>query len=137
MTTYILLGGSDRGMTDEQNEKLRDAILENLHAEKPRILSVMFAVLREDWEWKFRDRRTPTFRRLFGKNYEAKLAYPDSFRKDVNWANIVYLHGGDDTLIAHYLDKFEDLKGLFDGKVVIGSSAGAVYPLKEPITRLY
>ncbi|MCL2037419.1 Type 1 glutamine amidotransferase-like domain-containing protein [Candidatus Saccharibacteria bacterium] len=126
MTTYILSGGNDSQMTDAQVAKLRAAILSGLNNE-PRVLSVSFALLREDWEWKFRDRRTPAFQRLFDKNYDARLAYPDTFREDVKWANVIYIHGGDDTLLAHYLDKYEDLKELLAGKIVIGASAGADY----------
>jgi peptidase E len=127
MTTYILFGGNDREMTDAQNAKLRDAVLAKLNGAKPKIASVMFANLREDWEWKFRDRRTPVFQRLFGENYEAHLVYPDQFRDEIKWANVVYLHGGDTTLLAYYLDKFKDLPEIFADKIVIGSSAGACY----------
>jgi peptidase E len=129
-TTYILFGGNDSIMTDTQRAKLSRAITKELGGNKPKVLSVMFAALREDWEWKFRDRRRPAFERLFGKNYDARLAYPKDFRGDLKWANVVYIHGGDDTLLAHYLDQYQDLAELLAGKVVVGSSAGADYPSK-------
>jgi len=127
MTTYILVGGYDSKMTDEWSAKMRNTVLEKINGDKPRILSVPFASLREDWEWKFRDRRMPAFERLYGKDFQAKLAYPDTFREDAKWANVVFLHGGDTTLLAHYLNKFDNLHELFADKVVIGSSAGAEY----------
>lgn len=127
MTTYILFGGAIRNMTDAQNQNLRDAILERLNSENPRIADVTFAEPREVWEQKFRDKHTPTFQRLFGENYQARLVMPDSFLDDVKWANVVYLHGGDATFLAYYLDKFKDLAEIFTGKVVIGTSAGALY----------
>ena len=128
MTTYILFGGNDSDKTDAQNKNLRDAVLARLNGEKPRVASVMFASLREDWEWKFRDRRTPIFERLFDGNYEARLVYPNNFREDCAWANVIYLHGGDTTLLAYYLDQFDDLREIFANKIVVGSSAGAEYP---------
>ena len=80
MTTYILAGGKDSMMTDAQNAKLRDAILEKLNGENPRVVSVPFMIPREYWEVYFRDRRMPLFQRLFGENFEAKSAYPDTFQ---------------------------------------------------------
>lgn len=129
-TTYILIGGNDSQMTDVQNVAFRNAILEKLSGENPRIASVPFMMPREDWEWRFRNHRMPMFQQKFGENCEARLTYPDTFREDVKWANVIYIHGGDDVLLAHYLNKFKDLEELFAGKIVIGSSAGADYVSK-------
>ena len=126
-TTYILCGGNDAGMTGAQNLKLRKTILARLNGEKPRIASVLFAKLREDWEINFRDKRTPVFDRLFDKNYEAHLVFPDTFREEAKWANVIYLHGGDPVLLKYYLDKFDDIREIFASKIVIGSSAGTCY----------
>jgi hypothetical protein len=127
MTTYILLGGHDSAMTDSQNAALRDAISEKLNGKKPQIASVSFAMLREYWEIRFRDRRMPAFERLFGRNFDAKMAFPDTFREDCAWANVIYIHGGDDNLLEYYLDKFKDLRRIFSGKIILGTSAGADY----------
>jgi len=129
MTMYILIGGnhSSTPMSDAQIARLCNTVIKKLNGENPRIVSVPFMLPREDWEWKFRDRRLPLFEQQFGKKFEAILAYPDTFRDDVKWANVIYIHGGDDVLLAHYLDKFKDLEGLFAEKIVVASSAGADY----------
>lgn len=126
MTTYILHGGYISKMTDAQDTKLRDTVLEKLNSEKPRVAFVPFAGIREVWEGKFAENAV-FMDRLFGDNYESRLTLPDTFRDVCNWANVIFIKGGDDVLLAHYLNQFEDLTEIFAGKIVIGSSAGADY----------
>lgn len=125
-TTYILHGGYISGMTDTQNAKFRDVILDKLNGKKPRVAFIPFAGPRETWEGKFA-KNADFMERLFDDNYEAKLVLPDAFRKAIAWANVVLIKGGDDVLLAHYLNQFKDLREMFSGKIIIGSSAGADY----------
>lgn len=122
MTRYILAGGGDRKSPD-YGEKLAAEVRK--HHEGPlHVLSCLFAEPREVWETKFEQRKA-WFRQVFGPETEVELAFPDKFRAQAKAADLIYLHGGDDVLLAHYLDQHTDIEQLFAGKIVVGSSAGA------------
>lgn len=124
MAKYILLGGADSSASGSQMMSLVEEIKASLN-EPLKILSVSFALPRENWEQYYPTRKV-YFKQLFKNNYESKMAEPRQFENQIKWANIIWLHGGDETLLSYWLDKY-DLKSLFSKKVVIGSSAGAEY----------
>ncbi len=120
MTNYILAGGKDRGTSNYASDLSKVV-------ETPKyLLSCFFAQPRENWEDKFASFED-FFRNVFGADCEIELAFPDDFRQQVKKSEVIYLHGGDDTLITYYLDVFKDISTMFEGKTVIGSSAGANY----------
>lgn len=121
-TKYILAGGNDRGSV-EYWAKLAAEIN---NSNPVHVLSCFFSQPRENWESKY-PAYNEVFMKAFGKLVTRELAFPHDFRGRVKNADIIYLHGGDDTLLVHYLDGFNDLKDMFAGKTVIGSSAGADY----------
>ncbi len=124
MTKYILLGGADLSASGSQKASLAEEIKDSLD-EQPKILSVPFALPRENWE-QYYPTRKEYFGQLFSGNHESKMAQPQQFEEQIKWANTIWLHGGDETLLSYWLDKY-DLKSLFSKKVVVGSSAGAEY----------
>lgn len=124
MTKYILAGGADRKYA-VYGEKLA-AEVSPARSEPLVLLGCFFAVPREEWEAKFADRKQ-WYTGVFGPKTKAILAFPDTFTKQVKNADIIYLHGGDDVLLSHYLNTFDNLAALWAGKTVIGSSAGADY----------
>ena len=124
MTKYILVGGADKSATSEQKSALSQAIW--VEAQRPpNILSVLFSRPREDWESGY-DSFRRYFTELFGDAYDVQLAFPGTFDEQVKWADVIYIHGGDETLLAYWLSQY-DLEKLFADKVVVGSSAGAEY----------
>lgn len=121
-THYILVGGNDRA-----SKRYWLNLQKAINAPKgAKILSCLFAKPREDWENRYYTFWKPLLTAAF-EDSTCEMAKPDTFRKQVAEADIIYIHGGDDALLATYLDKFEDLAEMFEGKVVIGSSAGADY----------
>lgn len=123
MTTYILTGGNDRRSAG-YTERLSEQAHKYLSRPRLHILSCMFAAPREDWEMKFQE-RSYWFRQVFGKDVHVEMAMPDVFAEQLKAVDVVYIHGGDDVLLAHYMDAFPTVSKMFEGKVVIGSSAGA------------
>ena len=121
--TYILTGGADSKMSVAQKAKLarQVSIKKDL-----KILSVLFAQKREDWEDGFIQKKL-FLQSVFGSTSQVELALPDTFTVQARRADIIYLHGGDTTLLGHYLDTIDNLAEIFAGKTVIGSSAGAEY----------
>ena len=122
MTTYILAGGADR-KKPKFGEKLTAEVHKRIDG-PVRVLSCVFAEPREMWSEKFASRK-PWLRQLFGDDTETELAFPDQFREQIKRANVIYVHGGDDALLGHYLNQYGDIRELFEGKIVVGSSAGA------------
>lgn len=122
MTTYILAGGADR-KTPEFGERLAAEVHKKIN--RPvRVLSCLFAEPREVWSEKFAS-RMPWFQQFFGAATDVELAFPDQFPDQARRADVIYLHGGDDVLLGHYLDAYNDIRDMFLGKIVVGSSAGA------------
>lgn len=124
MTTYILAGGADK-----KYPSYATALAAEVRKYKPgrlTVLSCFFAEPREVWEEKI-VARTEWFKAVFGNDTEVVPAFPDIFPEQINACDVVYVHGGDDTLLAHYLDAVPNLTDLWKNKIVIGSSAGADY----------
>jgi cyanophycinase-like exopeptidase len=122
-TRYILVGGADRNAKDG-GRALGEAMAHGLD-NAPKVLSCLFAEPREVWEEKFITRQA-YFAVAFGQEVECELAMPSTFEVQVKAADVIYLHGGDDALLGHYLDTY-DLPKLFAGKTVVGTSAGGDY----------
>lgn len=120
MTKFILAGGADRKFSTF-GKRLSQEV--NKTTAPRTILSCNFAVPREDWEEKFIAKKE-WFEEHFGQGVEVVLAMPNKFEEQVESADLIYLHGGDDTLLHYWLGKY-DLSKLFSGKIVVGSSAGA------------
>ncbi|MBU1203188.1 Type 1 glutamine amidotransferase-like domain-containing protein [Patescibacteria group bacterium] len=123
MTKYIINSGGLRNNPDKHKKYLAE-IVKDL-GNKPKILLCFWAQKREDWEISFAE-KSESLAQLMPKGIKAtfEMATPDQFEKQVANNQAIIIHGGDDTLVKYWLSKF-DLKNLFVGKVVAGSSAGA------------
>jgi hypothetical protein len=119
-TIYILAGGSDLSHPDYWDD-LRKALHPN---EGTRLLSCMFSRDPDRWEDLF-SRFKPHFLKAFGESTDLKLADIENFNQQAEWADVIYLHGGDLDMLRQNLPKPEALLKLFSGKIIIGSSAGA------------
>ncbi len=121
-TRYILAGGNDRS-TKTYWENLAKVIE---HDKPLRVLSCMFA--REPERWKDLHQEFNKFFKLaFGEKMTSELADPKYFREQISIADVVYLHGGDTKRLKELLAPFKNLQKMFEGKTVIGSSAGAQF----------
>lgn len=124
MTKYILAGGNDLGI-DGYGSDLAREIYETV--ERPaNILSCFFATPSELWDVKEKVWRE-WFERYFGTDMLWSYAVPETFIQQMNNADIVYLHGGDNGLMFEMLDRYPKLSTYFSDKVIVGSSAGANY----------
>jgi peptidase E len=52
---------------------------------------------------------------------------PETLTEQLTMADVVYLHGGDNTLLLEELGRYPQIPTIFKDMVVIGSSAGANY----------
>lgn len=123
MTKYVLNSGGVSNAPDQGVAFFKE-IVKDL-GPNPKVLLCFFAKLREDWEGKFPE-TTMNIKNLLGEGIDPifKMAIPDEFEKQVEWANAIYIHGGDDHLVQYWLKQF-DLPKLWEGKVVASNSAGS------------
>ncbi len=123
MTKYILQSG---GINRNKDGAKRYAVemVKGLGI-SPRILVCLFAQPREYWEHKFAE-DIANYSEWFpnGVKPDFQLAMPDRFVEQVKWCDVLYIRGGDNTLLRYWLAKY-DIPELFEGKVVSVISAGA------------
>jgi peptidase S51-like protein len=120
-TTYILAGGNDRA-TEGYGERLGQEIAKRVSS--PRILSCFFSWPVESWESKSHDWRS-WFEKYFGEAITYDYAKKEMFLRQIDSADVIYLHGGTTQLLFDTLPPADSLKKHFEGKTVVGSSAGA------------
>src|SRR3989344_6633453 len=102
MTKYILNSGGYMNKP-ELAKKFFAEIVKGL-GENPRILVVPFAQVREDWETKFEEDKKGRFKDYIENiNPIFELALPKSFEDQVKNSDVIYMHGGDDTLLQYWL----------------------------------
>lgn len=123
MTRYILGGGGEAKVGG--GGPFCSAIRGN-HQGKLHILDCFFAEPPETWEEKFTRKAKTFFGGHMPGEFECELARPDSFVQQVARADVVYLHGGDERVLAKSLKQFR-LPQLWQGKTVVGTSAGAMF----------
>jgi hypothetical protein len=123
MTKYVLNSGGLRNNPKRAND-FSNELIAGL-GNKPKILLCLFAQPREYWEEKFKEYQNGVIKQPpKGVVPEYAWAYPDSFDRQVQWCDVLYLWGGDDHLLQYWLRQF-DLPALWENKVVGGNSAGS------------
>lgn len=121
MTKYILTGGKDR-IPSSYGQALHDELTKT--HKKFKLLSVFFSATQDHWEamaksWK------EWFMTYVGDIESYDYARIDTFVQQIKDHDVIYLHGGHTKLLREVMRSFGDLRELFEGKVVVGSSAGA------------
>src|SRR3989344_3150406 len=123
MTKYILNSGGYKN-NPELAKKFFAEIVRGL-GNSPKFIIVPFSHPREDWEPKFAEDPKGRFQMFIeGVNPTFELALPKTFEEQIKNADIVYMHGGDDTLLQYWLKQF-DLPKIWEGKIVATSSASS------------
>ena len=120
-SVYILCGGFE-WKYKAQMKKLAEFILKKY--KKPKILDVWFAMV--DSEYKEYD---DIFVKIYKENnllYERKVASKENFVNECKWADVINIHGGDTKLLLERMKDY-NLEILKRKKIVIGSSAGAIF----------
>lgn len=123
MTKYILNSGGLRNYP-EKAKIFFSEVVKGLGS-NPRILVCFFAIMRQDWERKFVE-YSDNYSKIApeGINPICELALPELFAEQIKKADVVLIQGGDDYLLKYWLSQF-NLPKLWEGKTVVGSSAGS------------
>ena len=123
-TKYILSGGFSPEDKDQNNDSFYQEILKDTQRET----SVLIVPFAKDAE------RIPEtvarIERAFNKNIKQRkinieIANENTFIRQVEKADIIYLQGGKTIKLLETLKKFPNLKKIFEGKIIAGESAGA------------
>lgn len=121
MTRYILAGGCDR-LHSEYLTQLARVI--HTETDKPSILSCWFSNNDEKAIESFPEYRDH-FLEYFNKGSMFTKADKENFMEQVEASDVIYFHGGHTELLMAAMSRYKDLAVAFEGKIVVGSSAGA------------
>lgn len=122
MIKYILVGGYVHKASDE-GKAFCEELIKGIDKKPVKILDCMFARNIEDWESSLEKDRE--FFNRFITDFELELADPDNFTEQVKNSDVIYLRGGYTRKIMELLTKNLDWVKELDGKVLVGTSAGA------------
>lgn len=124
MSTVILVGGNDIIAPTHFGERLCREV--GMRQSTPSILSCNFAkedpVDRQESEKSWLE----WFQKFFPDS-NVVVAEEHNWKRQVEGASMVYLHGGRTSTLIEVMQKLETTRKMFEGKLVIGSSAGANY----------
>lgn len=120
-TTYILVGGNefaDPVFGSNLSREVRQM------APCPRLLNCYFATEKSRWPEK-QEQMQEWCDKNFPEVKDSQIALPDVFFDQISQSDVIYLHGGDTVRLIEALRALGIGRQTFQGKIVIGSSAGA------------
>lgn len=133
MIKYVLNSGNAKRFPEKlkkyNEEVFKDFVVggdkEILEGKSVKVLMCIFAQQREFWEAKFE-----IYRKNVGVGVdvevETRLAVPDKFVKQCQWADVIIIAGGDDELLEYRFSKF-DIPNIWKDKIVATGSASSNY----------
>ncbi len=123
-TTYILHGGFAKNSDIQKDDLFFKEIL-NYAPKETKILLVYFAENAERVEKRKTDDLVQFNNNKGDRTLSFDTAKEETFLKQAQVADVIYLHGGHSAKLLEALKKFDNLKNIFTGKIVAGDSAGA------------
>lgn len=123
MTKYILHGGRT-SIKSKDNALFFAECLKNL--DNPKVLSVCFAREKQAWDELInRDR----------SNFHTEPAVAseniNELIEQIKSTSLIFIHGGTEAPLKQIFGQIPNLKELFKGKVIVGTSAGALFLAKN------
>lgn len=124
MQTKFILHGGYAGRPNPQNDAFFKEILKNAPS-NTKILLIYFA--KEENEYpRIKNEDVSQFEKNKGdKNISFEIASEDSLLRQIDSADVIYLHGGQTLKLLAILKKYPDLRKRIKGKIIVGESAGA------------
>ena len=110
------------------NTRFFTSIIEEVQKNDISLLLVLYAREASRWEAKARETEERFLRVSRDKNLSCTIASDDieTFKNQIQTSDIIFFHGGDTQKLQKKLEWIEALEKLLDGKIVAGSSAGAL-----------
>ncbi len=123
MIKYILHGGHSTAK-NENNKRFFQKIAGSVNNGSTILLNY-FAHDKSRWQKKSEDDILNIKKQSHNKSIKFKISSLKKFSKQLDKANLLYIRGGETDLLLGRLKKYSNLKELFEGKTIVGSSAGA------------
>lgn len=123
MTKYILHGGYTR-QRNELNDKFFAEITKDVK-ENSKILLVYFATDESNYEEFSKQEKNNFLRNSKLKSLIFEIATKDNFIEQIKESDVIYIRGGDTFKLLNILKQFPAFSNAIQGKIVVGSSAGA------------
>jgi len=123
MTKFILHGG-DTSDINVDNDNFFKEFGKELK-DNGKILLNYFARDEHEWDRLAKEDQDRISRLNKNKEIRFEIAKEDIFEKQIRLADVIYFRGGDTYKLLEILKKIKKLESLFEGKIIIGSSAGA------------
>lgn len=123
MRTKIIVSGGYADAVNFENAKFFKEILRHT-GDKVKILLILFAKPEDAW-----DTRSKSIINQFDsikgpKNLEYSVANHDELEDQIDQSDIIYIRGGDTTMLIEAIEKHPDFIDHIKGKIVAGESAG-------------
>lgn len=122
-TKYILIGGYPHKAPDG-GQAFAEELVKGFK-EPVKILDCLFARPEDNWDEAFGQDKNFFTQHLPDKKLEFRMADPNKFIEQINWANAIYIRGGTTRVLVGQLNKSADWQNSLEGKTLAGSSAGA------------
>lgn len=123
MTKFILHGGA----TTVEND-LNKSFFKKVVEDAPRdgtVLLVYFAREEKNWK-KLQEQDEKSLREAAGnKSLRFSVATEEKFADQIDQSDVIYMRGGSTEKLIASIEKLQDFSARIQGKVVVGSSAGA------------
>ena len=122
MTKFVLEGGHSA-----EHSEYDPALFVEMTREfdsPVRIAECLFSRPEGEQEKAFANRRE-FYAKYIHTPFEVRLAMKDNFLEVLAWANTMYFRGGTTNLLTSAMREFPEWHTMLDGKVIVGSSAGA------------
>ncbi len=123
MTKFVLHGGFDKNIGYIKDEFFSEALRETPTDVK--IFLVFSAELKEYLELRIEQCKGQFNKNKGLKNLEFKMASEENFLEGCAWADVIFLSGGRTVNLLEGFKKFQNLSQIFEGKIIVGDSAGA------------
>jgi len=124
MTKYLLHGGAT-GKPVASNKKFFKESLAGL-GKKANVLIIYFARKKKDYPWMFKQDINNFKLNSPLKDINAEIADSrmQKFKKQLQWADIIYVRGGNTLPLLKKIKQLPDFAELIKNKIYAGSSAG-------------
>jgi peptidase E len=123
MTKYILHGGFDKNISYIKDEFFQRTLKNT--PDEVKIFLVFFAEFDEYLDLRVKQCKDQFENNKGTKKLEFKMATGENLLEGCAWADVIFLSGGHTIKLIEKLKNFENLKQVFDNKIVAGDSAGA------------
>ncbi|MCE9548858.1 Type 1 glutamine amidotransferase-like domain-containing protein [Candidatus Nomurabacteria bacterium] len=124
MTKFVLHGGFDAGQAPiQEDDAFFTEILKDTSG-NVNILLVYFAERTEMVELRTTQDKDSFNKNKGSQNLVFKVTSEETFIKDCEWADVIYLHGGRTARLMAVLEKYKNLNEVFLNKTIAGDSAG-------------